>query len=400
MTSDQGGIEVEARKDTSARVAAMVIQHHDTLLRIARQVSLCPDDAHDAVQRGLEIYLRRLDTVEEATELAWLKVVVRNEALAVRKARSTVAVVSPDLDTRPSPERDPHEHAASAERITRSAEALQRLKRDEARALIAKSMGLSYDEIGRRFGWSYTKVNRNLVKGRTRFFQAFRDIEEGVECQRLAPALLDLAEGVTDSEEVIALRPHLRSCQSCRATVRHLHGSRWRRTAAAVALPGKWLLDRFAQAKAEAYGAATRALELVAAAPLGGGRGAAATALVGLCLGGATCVEVFGDPPPEERRDARASVQRAAPRERVPAPASRRPATVAVPRAPRRAPSRIHARATPTPAPARPARTEFAPLPPPAEFTPAPAPREFTPTPAPVEFTASASRASGEFGGG
>ena len=58
-----------------ARVRAMLARHGATLLRVARQASLCEDDAHDAVQRGLEIYVRRLDTVERSTEAAWLKVV-------------------------------------------------------------------------------------------------------------------------------------------------------------------------------------------------------------------------------------------------------------------------------------------------------------------------------------
>jgi hypothetical protein len=35
-----------------------------------------PDEAEDAVERALEIYARRLATIDRATELAWLKVVV------------------------------------------------------------------------------------------------------------------------------------------------------------------------------------------------------------------------------------------------------------------------------------------------------------------------------------
>ena len=57
------------------------------LLRVANQFSLCHDDALDAYQRALEIYLRRLDTVDPATEGAWLRVVVKHEAMAIRRAR-------------------------------------------------------------------------------------------------------------------------------------------------------------------------------------------------------------------------------------------------------------------------------------------------------------------------
>src|SRR3954453_7261826 len=61
----------------AGRVEAMVARHGPALLRVANQFSLCPDDALDAYQRALEIYLRRLDTVDRATEGAWLRVVTR-----------------------------------------------------------------------------------------------------------------------------------------------------------------------------------------------------------------------------------------------------------------------------------------------------------------------------------
>lgn len=380
---------MQAREgDASARVAAMVVAHHDTLLRVARQVSICADDAHDAVQRGLEIYLRRLDRVDRATELAWLKVVVRNEALSVRKARGALGEVN--VERHVSPDRDPLDRAASAERIARSAEALQRLKRDEARALVAKSMGLSYDEIAQRFGWTYTKVNRCLTEGRARFLRVYRDIEEGEECRRFAPALMDLADGVRDSEAIVALRPHLRTCSSCRATVRHLHGTRRQRVAAALLLPAKWVWDRFVAAKAEAYAAATRVSELAATVPVGSGRGAAATALVGLCVGTACVVDA-----PPERRVERASVQRAArvQTDRLAAP----PPQPAVRRAPRaQAAQAAPPRPAPEPRP-QPVAPEFRPRDAPAEFAAPPPPPEFeTPAAATASFEAQAPP-SGEF---
>jgi hypothetical protein len=44
-------------------------------MRVARHWSLCRDDALDAYQRALEIYVRRLDSLDPKTEIAWLKVV-------------------------------------------------------------------------------------------------------------------------------------------------------------------------------------------------------------------------------------------------------------------------------------------------------------------------------------
>ena len=63
---------------SSARVAAVVARHERALLRVARRSSLCEDDALDAYQRALEIFVRRVDTVDPATEVSWLKVVIRH----------------------------------------------------------------------------------------------------------------------------------------------------------------------------------------------------------------------------------------------------------------------------------------------------------------------------------
>ena len=147
--------------DPQERVTTIVARHGDLLLRVARQFSLCADDAHDAVQRALEIYMRRVDSLDPATELAWMKVVVKHEALAVRRSRASVSGAEVDLDAVPAvAQRSVEERFESSERVERSAEVMRRLKRDEARALMLKAEGLSYKEIGERLGWTYTKVLR------------------------------------------------------------------------------------------------------------------------------------------------------------------------------------------------------------------------------------------------
>jgi RNA polymerase sigma factor (sigma-70 family) len=216
----------------AARVAAVASRHEHALLRVARHASLCDDDAHDAYQRALEIFIRRVDTVEPATELAWLRVVVRHEAMAIRRARSeTVASEDVDVDDFvPGGERSPDEVIASSERVRRSAEALRSLRPDEARALMMKAHGLSYTEIAERCGWTYTKVNRSITEGRRRFMAAYREIESGAECERFAPIVEALAAGEATAKQVLSIRPHLRHCTACRAAVRDLHLSALRRT--------------------------------------------------------------------------------------------------------------------------------------------------------------------------
>ena len=278
--------------DPQARTAALIAQHGPTLLRVARRVSLCADDAHDAFQRALEIYLRRLETIDPRTEAAWMRVVVRNEALAVRKSRGQL-VASEDVDFDAhidDDQRSAQERLESAERVSRSTEALRGLKPDEARALLLKAEGLSYTEIGVQMGWSYTKVNRCITEGRARFRRLFGGIESGEQCERFGPLLLALAEGAAGAEELVALKPHLRHCVACRAEVRRLHRTR-RPLAAFLPLPAFLERLRPGQIKADLYGLFARlsssepvAQSLVAG---GGGRSASATALVGICLAGA-----------------------------------------------------------------------------------------------------------------
>ena len=227
----------------AARVAAVVSRHERTLLQVARRASLCDDDANDAYQRALEIFIRRVDTVDPATELAWLRVVVRHEAMAIRRSRAE-SVAGEDIDVDgfvPGGERSVDDVIASGERIRRSAEALRALKPDEAKALMMKAHGLSYAEIGEQCGWSYTKVNRSITEGRRRFMAAYREIESGEGCERFAPILEALSAGKATSRQVLSIRPHLRHCTACRATVRDLHLSLLRR--ASLFWPGFALAD-------------------------------------------------------------------------------------------------------------------------------------------------------------
>jgi RNA polymerase sigma factor (sigma-70 family) len=237
-----------APTDPHQRVAAILARHGDVLLRIARQYALCADDAHDAVQRALEIYMRRVDSLDPATELAWMKVVVKHESLAVRRSRAAVASEDVDLDAVPADaQRSVEERFESNERVERSAEVMRRLKRDEARALLLKAEGLSYKEIGERLGWTYTKVNRAITEGRRRFLHLYEELETGVECERLAPTLEALAQGKASSEAMLELRPHLRNCAGCRATVRALHTTHLGRLSAfatALIAPARAIVER------------------------------------------------------------------------------------------------------------------------------------------------------------
>ena len=110
-----------------------------------------------------------------------------------------------------------------------------------------KAEGLSYKEIGERLGWTYTKVNRAITEGRRRFLHLYEELETGVECERLAPTLHALAQGTASSEATLELRPHLRNCAGCRATVRALHTTHLGRLSAfatALIAPARAIVER------------------------------------------------------------------------------------------------------------------------------------------------------------
>ena len=222
-------------------------RHGPALLRVANQFSLCHDDALDAYQRALEIYLRRMETVEPASEGAWMRVVVKHEAMAIRKARAaSVDVTDTDFDASEADGlREVSDTVAGGERVGRSVEALRALKPDEARALLLKAEGLSYDEIGRRFGWSYTKVNRSIAEGRKRFLNVFSEIESGEACAAYEDTLEALSAGKATTVQMVSIRPHLRHCAACRATVRQMRFSRTRRIA--LLAPFGWITRVFSK---------------------------------------------------------------------------------------------------------------------------------------------------------
>lgn len=218
-------------EDGAARVAAddlvvrTVQQHADSLLRLARRHSLCTDDAYDAYQRGLEIFLKHAPRLEPATAHQWLHTVVKREAWAVREQRQRLlGAEEADLDrleARDSP--SPEDRVLAFDDVARSAEALQRLKPQEVQALWLKASGRSYAEIAEELGWTYTKVNRCITEGRKSFLDRYATIESGAECERWAPVLSAMLDGEADPADLTEVRPHLRNCPSCRATVRAMH---------------------------------------------------------------------------------------------------------------------------------------------------------------------------------
>jgi RNA polymerase sigma factor (sigma-70 family) len=219
------GIQDRRGGEAEEAVLRLVQQHAVELVRFARRFSWCADDAQDAYQRALEILVRRMRTDPPDHPLSWLRTVIRNEAGTVREQRADmVGRDEPDLDRRIGDAvPDPAERVAGFERLAHTAEALGRLKPQEVTALILRAEGLTYKQIAARTGWTYTRVNRSITEGRRALIARLAAIESGAECERWLPLLSALADGEASSRELAELRPHLRGCPACRATVRQFH---------------------------------------------------------------------------------------------------------------------------------------------------------------------------------
>ena len=204
-----------------------VSAHAESLLRTARRYSLCPDDAQDAYQRALEIFMGHAERLDGGNAAGWLHVVVKREAQTIRRSRSR-SVASHEIDLDAHEARSvptPDERLQTVDLVGRAAEALQRLKPQELRALWLRAQGHSYNEISALTGWSYTKVNRCLTEGRRSFLSRYATIESGGECERWLPVLSAMVDGEATSQQLVDLRPHLRNCPGCRATLKTLHDS-------------------------------------------------------------------------------------------------------------------------------------------------------------------------------
>jgi RNA polymerase sigma factor (sigma-70 family) len=142
-------------------VLDIVHEHAESLLGVARRHSLCLDDAHDAYQRGIEILLRHAARLDRDGAPRWTHTVVKHEAMRLRASRlRIVGNEEVDLDAHEAGQLpDAQERVLAFDRMTRAAEAMQRLKPQEVRALWLRAQGLSYEEIAEACDWTYTKVN-------------------------------------------------------------------------------------------------------------------------------------------------------------------------------------------------------------------------------------------------
>jgi RNA polymerase sigma factor (sigma-70 family) len=199
-----------------------------TMFAVARRVSICDDDAHDAVQAAAERFLKHLDRVDPETVGGWLCTVVRNEALRVRERRVRAGEIDEETERVLADRGDgPDDLVVREEELALAREALGRLKPHERLALWMQAEGRSYDEIAEELSWTRTKVNRSITEGRASLRRTLTGIATGEGCAVAGPRIDRLAGGGASAEDLRELRPHLRRCTACRARLRRARGGRW-----------------------------------------------------------------------------------------------------------------------------------------------------------------------------
>ena len=408
-----------ARKRASVEIYA---RNETILRRTARRYSLCEDDVDDALQRSLEILLRKAPTDDPRELIKWMQTVVKHEALAIRSERER-ELVTPTagskagagewIDHLPAHSDGPAEKAERREAVARSREALQTLKPQELRALTLLAEGYSYVEIGEITGYSRTKINRCLAEGRERYRKLVARSEDGRRCAELRPLLSAFCDGEAKPGEVAQVREHLRACAHCRSTLRTYRAAPAAAAALAPVLPldrSLWervhdtlggLTARFGGGVSEpatqltgggAGGLGIAGIAKVAAVCAGAAGGAAA------CVAGGVVPAPFGvsaereRPPGVERRLAD-----------LPAPDASTPEVEYEPAAvepkpePKRRPEREPSPALQAPPAESEPVVESAPVSSEAEYTPPPAPEPVS-EPAPTTSDSGGGSPAGEFG--
>jgi RNA polymerase sigma factor (sigma-70 family) len=298
------GPEADAARKRAA--VETYVRNEGALRRTARRYSLCADDADDALQRGLEILLRKAPTDDPRELIKWTQTVVKHEALAVRRERERIlagpAAARAEADAAdwvsqiPADSDGPPERAERREAIARSREALRTLKPQELRALTLLAEGYSYAEIGEITGYSRTKINRCLAEGRERFRQLLSRSEDGRRCAEMRPLISAFCDGEAGDEEAAELREHLRACAHCRSTLRAYRAAPATVAALAPALPlHRSLLERVQDAftNLATRGGGGGAGDVAASgAAVGGGAGGAGVAamakIAAVCIGAAS----------------------------------------------------------------------------------------------------------------
>jgi len=230
--------------DERRRAACDAMSAAPGLIRYAARFTRSLHDAEDAYQRAMEIALTRAPTVEPQRYMAWLRTVLRNEALAVWSARRRegpgAAADVADAEAAAVPDGVPVDVLAEwRERYRAIQDGLAGLTDAQRTCLMLQTAGASYERIREITGFSLRKVERSVLEGRAGLQRWEVRLAAGEACQRLDAAIWRVAGGQATPKEQRAVSRHVKHCGVCRATLRDRRQSNeWLAGLVPVALVG------------------------------------------------------------------------------------------------------------------------------------------------------------------
>lgn len=216
-----GGDEATARR----RLCLGAMAAAPGLLRYAARFAPSMEDAEDAYQRAMEIALTKGPVVDQQEFIAWLHVVLRNEATSLARKRTREApadadVVAAAVDRSHGGRDEPAAVVEWKERYRTLQDAMTTLSDAERICLLLRTAGVSRAEIRSMTGYTERKVERSIVRGRERLNAWHRSMAAGEKCLKVRPALERTGDDEATPGERRQVSRHVRHCAHCRAMLR------------------------------------------------------------------------------------------------------------------------------------------------------------------------------------
>ena len=219
------------------------------LIRYAARFTRSLHDAEDAYQRAMELALTRAPVVEQDRFMAWLRTVLRNEALAVSSARRREGPAG-GADVAEGYEEVLEDGVAIdvlaewRERYRSIQDGLAGLSDAQRICLMLQTAGASYERIREVTGFSLRKVERSVLEGRAGLTRWELRLASGEACARLDGMIGRVAAAQATPKEARTVSRHVRHCGPCRATLRERRESNeWLAALVPAALIGGQVLS-------------------------------------------------------------------------------------------------------------------------------------------------------------
>lgn len=214
----------ESDADARRRLCLAAMAGAPGLMRYAARFAPSLEDAEDAYQRGMEVALTKGPIGPVNEFIAWLQVVIRNEAISAHRRLGREAPAGDDIDATVDDHgvtgQEPSAVAEWRERYRTLQDAMTSLNEAERVCLLLRTAGVSRAEIGSMTGFTDRKVERSIVRARKRLHAWHLDLASGERCAKLQEALERVGDGEADSRERKMVSRHIRHCGPCRATLR------------------------------------------------------------------------------------------------------------------------------------------------------------------------------------